>query len=268
MFRRTSSWALAWTLLLGPVASAQGFDYSRFDRLLQQHVRAGLVDYDAFGASADFEEYLRAIAAFDPATLPRDEQLAFWINAYNAYTIKLIVKHGERHSIRNINKKLGLFKGGGPWAERLVVVGGKTVDLETVEQGIIRPTYKEPRIHFALVCASLGCPRLRSEAYTGPQLERQLEEQARIFLRESPTSNRVDLAQRTVYLSELFTFNDYLEDFGGSPAALMRFVGRYYPAGPERDLLESGTARLVYTDYDWTLNSQELARHWTGAAAR
>src|SRR5918996_6037434 len=146
MFRRTSSWALAWTLLLGPVASAQGFDYSRFDRLLQQHVRAGLVDYDAFGASADFEEYLRAIAAFDPATLPRDEQLAFWINAYNAYTIKLIVKHGERHSIRNINKKLGLFKGGGPWAERLVVVGGKTVDLETGGQGIIRPTYKEPRI--------------------------------------------------------------------------------------------------------------------------
>ncbi len=267
-YRRLTVLSVTWMAAATLPAAAQEFDHGRFDRLLRQHVRTGLVDYDAFASSADFEGYLASLAAFDPAALPRDEQLAFWINAYNAYTIKLIVKHGERRSIRNINKSLGLFKGKGPWAERLVAVGGKTYDLETVEQGIVRPTYREPRIHFALVCASLGCPRLRSEAYSGRSLDQQLEDQTRTFLRESSGSNRVDVAGGTVYLSELFTFNDYLDDFGGTPAALMRFVARYYPAGPERELLERGTAKLVYTDYDWSLNSQELAPRSTGAPAR
>ena len=240
-----------------PVGS---FDHSVFDRLLGAHVHAGMVDYDGFAASSEFQGYLRSLAAFDPGTLPRDDQLAFWINAYNAYTIKLIVKHQERRSIRNINKSLGLFKGLGPWAEKLVMVGGKTYDLETVEQKIIRPTFKEPRIHFALVCAAMGCPPLRSEAYAGARLEEQLEDQARIFLVQSPEKNRVDLPSRTVYVSQVFAFNDYIDDFGGSAASVMRFIARYYQPGPERDLLMRGDAALVHTDYDWTLNSREQAR--------
>lgn len=252
---------LALVTMTGGTASARAdFDHGDFDGLLRRHVVGGMVDYDAFKAAPAFAGYLARLAAFDPATLSRDEQLAFWINAYNAYTIQLIIKHDERKSIRNINRKFGLFKGLGPWAEKLVVVGGATYDLETVEQGIIRPVFREPRIHFALVCAAMGCPPLRSEAYTGADLERQLEEQARIFLTESPDKNRVDLATRTVWVSQVFEFNDYEKDFGGTDAAIMRFVARYHPPGPERDLLESGSARLSYTDYDWTLNSQEQAR--------
>ena len=241
------------------------FDHAEFDRLLREHVVQGMVDYDAFARDAGFARYLEQLARFEPSGQPRDEQLAFWINAYNAYTIRLIVKHRERRSIRNINKKFGLFRGLGPWAEQLVVVGGKTYDLETVEQKIIRPTYHEPRIHFALVCAAMGCPPLRAEAYTGSGLERQLEDQARVFLAQSPGKNRVDAASNTVWVSQIFQFNDYAADFGGSSAAIMRFVSRYYPAGPEKTLLESGAARLVYTEYDWTLNSQEQARRQAGA---
>ncbi|MDZ4673242.1 MAG: DUF547 domain-containing protein [Gemmatimonadota bacterium] len=259
---------LAMLPLLLTTASAQGFDHNPLDRLLRQHVQAGWVDYDAFAAAPTFEEYLAALAGFDPSTLSRSDQLAFWINAYNAYTIKLIVKHKERRSIRNINKALGLFKGKGPWAERLVVVGGQTYDLETVEQGIIRPEFKEPRIHFALVCASVGCPPLRSEAYTGAQLDQQLDDQARQFLTATPGSNRVDASTGTVYLSELFSFNDYLDDFGGSRTTLMRFIARYYPAGPERSLLEAGTAKVVQTEYDWTLNSEEIQRRTRNAPPR
>ncbi|MBM4186730.1 MAG: DUF547 domain-containing protein [Gemmatimonadetes bacterium] len=236
------------------------FDHADFDRLLGKYVVEGMVDYDGFAADSAFAGYLARLAAFDPSSLGRDDQLAFWINSYNAYTIQLIVKHRERRSIRNINKKLGLFKGLGPWAEKLVVVGGKRYDLETVEQGIIRPTFREPRIHFALVCAAMGCPPLRSEAYRGADLERQLEEQSRIFLLESLDKNRVDAGRGTVQVSQVFQFNDYAKDFGGSDAAIMRFVARYHPPGPERTLLESGTAKLEYTKYDWTLNSQEQAR--------
>ena len=235
------------------------FDHAEFDRLLREHVVEGMVDYDAFARDAGFARYLEQLAHFEPAGQPRDEQLAFWINVYNAYTIQLIVKHRERRSIRNINKKFGLFRGLGPWAEKLVVVGGKAYDLETVEQKIIRPTYHEPRIHFALVCAAMGCPPLRAEAYTGADLERQLEDQARVFLAQSPGKNRVDVASNTVWVSQIFQFNDYAADFGGSSAAIMRFISRYYPAGPEKTLLESGAARLAYTQYDWTLNSQEQA---------
>ncbi|MEO8360431.1 MAG: DUF547 domain-containing protein [Vicinamibacteria bacterium] len=250
---------------LGPAPSPARFDHSAFDTLLRRHVVAGMVDYDAFASSREFDVYLEKLKAFDPAVLSRDEQLAFWINTYNAYTVRLITKHGERTSIRNINKAFGVFKGSGPWAERLVVVSGKTYDLETVEQQIIRPTFKEPRIHFALVCAAMGCPPLRSEAYTGADLERQLEDQTRTFLRASPTKNRVDVATRTVWVSEIFQFNDYEKDFGGSKPALMRFIARSYTAGPERALLEAGDATLRYTDYDWTLNSQEQARKLTGS---
>src|SRR5688572_12953552 len=151
----------------GHPLTAQSFDHGALDGLLARHVRNGLVDYDAFEASPEFREYLGSLAAFDPRLLPRDEQLAFWINAYNAYTIELINRHDERKSIRNINKSIGFIKGYGPWKEKLAVVGDSAYGLDEIEQKIIRPEFREPRIHFALVCAAMGCPPLRSEAYTG-----------------------------------------------------------------------------------------------------
>jgi len=243
---------------VSPGLAQTRFDQTGWDSLLKAHVVNGLVDYDGFGRSAEFAGYLDRLAAFDPRSLPELERLAFWINAYNAYTIRLIVEHGQRKSIRNINKSLGFIKGYGPWKEKLARVGGMAYGLDEIEQGIIRPQFHEPRIHFALVCAAIGCPPLRSEAYAGARLDRQLEDQGRIFLRESPAKNRVNVAQRTVYVSELFNFRDYAKDFGGSKKAIAGFIARWYGPGPERSLLESGSwDRWVYTDYDWTLNSQK-----------
>jgi hypothetical protein len=192
--------------------------------------------------------------------LPRTEQLALWINAYNAYTIQLINLKGERESIRNINKTLGLLRLKGPWSEAFAVVGGKTYTLDDIEQRTIRPVFRDPRIHFALVCAAIGCPPLRSEAYTGARVEAQLNDQAVLFLTKTPAKNRVDVANRTVYRSPVFSFLDYMNDFGGSEAAVGKFIARYYPVGPERTLLESGEYRVVTTGYDWSLNSTANAR--------
>jgi len=251
-------------LAAAPAAAARSaaFDHAAFDRLLRAHVRGGLVDYDAFARSAEFKAYLDRLAAADPAALGRADQVAFWINAYNAYTIQLVNKHGERRSIRNINKSFGgLVKAYGPWREKLATVGGRAYGLDEIEQDILRKRFQEPRIHFALVCAAMGCPPLRSEAFTGARLDAQLDDQARAFLLRSPEKNRVDVAARTVHLSPIFVgFRDYIKDFGGSEAAVGRYVARYFPPGPERTLLESGDFKVVKTGYDWTLNSQENGR--------
>ena len=248
-------------LLAAPAAAQTTFDHGQFDRLLHQYVDQGVVDYDAFKAEPEFAAYLAGLAAFDPASLPREERLAFWINAYNAYTIQLINRHGERKSIRNINKSIGFIKGYGPWNEKLAVVGDSAYGLDHIEQKIVRPEFKEPRIHFALVCAAKGCPPLRSEAYTGARLNEQLDDQARLFLLESPAKNRVDAAARRVSLSAVFKFRDYEKDFGGTEEAIGRYIARFYPPGPERELLESGRFEVDYTKYDWTLNSREQADH-------
>ncbi|MCC6245055.1 MAG: DUF547 domain-containing protein [Gemmatimonadaceae bacterium] len=255
------SGALAGAAVLGsPLLHAQGtpFDHSAFDALLKAHVVDGMVDYGAFKNAPSFAGYLTALSKQDPATLPRPEQLAFWINAYNAYTIQLINKHGETKSIRNINKTLGL-KLKGPWGEPLANVGGKFYTLDDIEHVIIRPTYKEPRIHFALVCAAMGCPPLRSEAFTGARLESQLDDQGLRFITKSPTKNRVDVSRNTFYHSMIFGY--YKADFGGSVAASGKYAAKWFPAGsPERALLERGTFKAVETEYDWTLNSQTNAR--------
>lgn len=253
--------ALAVVLLSG-VALAPGqaiaqappaFDHSAFDRLLWTHVsEEGLVDYAAF-AVAEFRDYLASLATATLEGFPDEERLALWINAYNAYTIELILRHDERESIRNINRTLGLLAGKGPWKERLATVAGRTYSLDEIEHEIIRERFDEPRIHFALVCAAMGCPPLQREAYVGSRLDAQLDEQARRFLTASPTRNRVDVAAGVVHLSPIFDW--YRNDFPAGTAGLGRYLARYFPPGPERTLLESGDFEVRHTDYDWSLNA-------------
>lgn len=245
-------------LLLGlsdpAAASPSAFDHSAFDALLREHVASGLVDYDAFRDAPAFRTYLVSLDQARPESLSGPERLAFWINVYNAFTLELVNRHGERESIRNINRTLGLALKG-PWREELVRAAGGRYHLDQVEHEIIRGQFAEPRVHFALVCAARGCPSLRSEAYTGARLEEQLEDQARRFLRERPTLNQVDPATRSVRLSPIVG-DWYRRDFGPDDAALGRFLARYWPAGPERELLLSGRFRVTTSDYDWTLNSR------------
>ena len=233
-------------------------DHALFDALLHAHVRNRMVDYEAFARSSAFPKYLDALADSRIDHLDEQERLALWINAYNAYTIELINAHEERDSIRNVNKTLGFLKLKGPWRQRLARVGGAPHTLDEIEHDIIRKRFGEPRIHFALVCAAMGCPPLRSEAYDGERLDAQLDEQSRIFILDLPQKNRVDVERKTVHISMIF--RHYRSDFGGSDAAIGRYIAGFHPAGPERELLLSGRFRLHQTPYDWTLNSQEQAR--------
>ncbi len=233
-----------------PTAAAQTVDHAPFSRLLAAHVVDGLVDYGAFARASSFALYLRTLDRAEPAAMSRSDRLAYWINVYNAYTIELINARGEKRSIRNINKRLGIsFRS--PWAEPIVRAGGRVLSLDDVEHTIIRPEFGDSRIHVALVCAALGCPPLRSEAYVGALLDPQLDEQAGIFLKQS-AKNRVDVANRTVYGSPIFTW--YREDFGGSLSGVGAFWARYTPAGDARDVLLSGNFKWADTHYDWSLN--------------
>jgi hypothetical protein len=250
--------ALVALVTLGaPPAGAQAFDHAPFDALLRRHVVDGLVDYDAFKASPEFTTYLASLDRVNPARLSERERLAYWINVYNAFTIRLVTDKNERESIRNINKSLGFLKLKGPWSDPIVRAGGRKLSLDDVEHRIIRKAFTEPRIHFALVCAALGCPPLRSEAYTGAQLDRQLDDQARTFLLRSPAKNRVDVAAGVVYWSMIFNYYD--EDFGGTEASIGRYIARFHPPGAERRLLESGQFTAKETEYDWRLNARRAA---------
>ncbi|CAN5206550.1 DUF547 domain-containing protein [soil metagenome] len=244
-----AAFALSPSLLLSQHTAV---DHSDFDRLLRQNVVNGRVDYDGFDRAPEFKRYLALLDATDPAALPVKERLAYWINVYNAYTIELVNRHKERESIRNINKSLGFLRLKGPWGERIVKAGGQALTLDDVEHRIIRKEFHEPRIHFALVCAALGCPPLRSEAYAGATLDVQLEDQGRVFLLESPAKNRVDVEARTIYVSMIF--NLYREDFGGSNASVGSYIAHWYPEGPARRVLLSGDFAVKETPYDWSLN--------------
>ena len=145
------------------LAQAAAPSHALFDALLRQYVHDGLVDYDAFDRSPQFAQYLAELSRTNPLQLPKAEQLAFWINAYNAYTIRQVNAHGERESIRNVNRTLGMFSTGGAWTEPMAVIGGRSYTLDQIEHERIRPVFHDPRVHFALVCAARGCPPQRSE---------------------------------------------------------------------------------------------------------
>ncbi len=225
-------------------------DHRAWNAMLATYVTDGLVDYDAFQRDPRFTAYLAQLSRTQTATLSRNEQLAFWINVYNAYTIELLNSRKERRSIRRINKVLGVTLKS-PWAEPIVHADGRTLTLDDVEHEIIRKQFKDPRIHVALVCAALGCPPLRSEAFTADRLDAQLDDQARRFLAQT-AKNRVDVQSGTVYGSPIFTW--YRDDFGGSLSGVGAFWAKYLPAGPAHDLLRSGKFRWVDTAYDWAIN--------------
>lgn len=243
-----------WTAAGQEVEKTSAALHAPYDALLHAHVQAGLVDYDAFAQSAEFRRYLGALASTDPATLPRDERLAFWINAYNAYTIRQVNAHHERRSIKNINRTFGLLSTGGAWTEPMATVGGHAYSLDQIEHERIRPVFHDPRVHFALVCAALSCPPLRSEAYRGAALDRQLDDQARTFLRRSPRKNHVDPVAGVVALSPIFKW--YADDFGPDVPSRLRWIARYFDDGPERQLLLRAQAPIRWTSYDWSLNIQ------------
>ncbi len=235
-----------------PVA---GVDHSPFDALLAKYVDdRGRVAYAEWKASpadvSSLHDYLAALGRADPhAPAPRAAVFAFWINAYNAITLAAVLHLYPTASIRD---HAGRVFGFNVWKDVKLHVGGRALSLDDIEHGILR-LMGEPRIHFALVCASNGCPALRPAAYTPDGVDVELEANARAFF-ERPDSLRGDPDARTVALSELFKW--YGADFADAPAARLAALRRFFPATGEWDWLDQGDVRVEYLPYDWKLNDQ------------
>jgi hypothetical protein len=222
-------------------------DHSGFDRLLKKHVNdQGLVNYQGFkAAEKEFNQYLAALSNNAlAASWSKSGQMAYWINACNAYTIRLILDHYPVKSIKDIGSKIKIPFVTTPWAA-FFSIGGKKMSPANIEHSILRKKYADPRIHFARVCAFISCPRLRNEAYTATTLDRQLDEQGRDFL-SNPSKNKVgkDAAQ----LSEYFDW--YKGDWNNYGQSVTQWVNRYSPTKMV------STARATFPDYNWPLNEQ------------
>lgn len=224
-------------------------DHARFDRVLQKHVeRDGWVDYAGLAQdSTDLDAYIVELQSAPLDALAPNDRLALLINAYNAFTLRLILDHwndGKLKSIQDIPE-------GKRWDDKRWRIDGKIWSLNQIEHEQIRGKHNEPRIHFALVCAAVGCPPLRTEAYKGTRLESQLEVQTE-YVHNHATWFRYDAPQNTVYLTRLYDW--YGQDFHTGEGTVLDFVARYSKA--LRSAIEqSRKSHIEWLPYDWSLNS-------------
>lgn len=233
---------------LSPIGLAKetGFDHSHqaFTGLLQEVVvvqgHQSRVHYSkVLDRRADLEGYLIDLSQvtrseFD--SFAADQQLAFLINTYNSHQLKQVIDHYPIESIKDVGSFFS-----SPWSKEFFTLFGEPASLDLVEHGLIRTLFKEPRIHFAVNCASISCPPLMPEAFVGERLNEQLEAATHNFLKDT-AANRLE--GETLYLSKIFDW--YSGDF---TEGVLTFVGKYRP-----DWLADGEPKLDYTDYDWNLN--------------
>lgn len=238
-------------------------EHTVWDALLKRYVDGrGMVDYAAWKASAADQQALdQYLAQLSSASLSapssRPAQLAYWINAYNAVTIKGILREYPTTSIRQHTARL---VGYNIWKDLQLQVEGRGYSLEQMEHDILRKM-GEPRIHFAIVCASIGCPPLRNEAYTAHRLEEQLTANARAFFAD-PAKFQSDAGRRTLALSPILKW--FAEDFGPTQAEQLRRIAPFLPDAAARQLAGSGTAHVRFLEYDWGLNDRSASRTGPG----
>lgn len=236
-------------------ASGRPVDHSVFDRLLRKYVdENGLVNYKAWKGQDEetLRNYLQSLEKVGPHPPGLSERLAFWINAYNALTIQGIL---EFYPVKSIKDKVNRILGFNIWDDYPMTVNGKAYSLNDIEHKVLRKM-GEPRIHFAIVCASVGCPKLRNEAYKGVKLDLQLEDQSTFFFTQQ-RNFRIDRAGRTVYLSSILDW--FGEDFGGSDRAKLDFASKHLSEEKDKEFLRSGELKVKYLDYNWSLNEQKYA---------
>jgi len=260
--------ALAAPLALATGARAQAFDttHAAWTALLRKHVRllrggqATQVAYAGFAADRPaLKAYLDSLSAVTPAAFggwPRAERQAFLINAYNAFTVELILtKYPDLKSIKDLGSVFS-----SPWKPKWVPLLGGKVSLDDIEHAMLRKRgdYDDPRVHFAVNCASIGCPALREEAFVAARLDAQMDEQTLRFMSDR-TRNRFNPQRGRLELSKIFDW--YGEDFRlghRGIASLAAFAGRYADpladAPADRERIRAGGADIAFTDYDWALN--------------
>ena len=240
--------------LLGKSGFSLDHKHEKWDRLLKTYVtKSGFVDYkklqkDAKTPQHTFLPYLKELEGVtqkEYEAFSRHEKMAFLINAYNAFTLKLIIDHYPVKSIRKIG---GFFTK--PWdMEFFSLLGGTITSLDPIEHEVLRPQFKDYRIHAAVNCASISCPLLRAEAYVASRLNEQLEEQMRIWLADS-SKNAFDPKTGRVSLSKIFDW--YEEDFVKYGGGVVGVLKKYGPASSKEALKKHKS--IEYLDYDWGLN--------------
>jgi len=238
-------------------AHAQGFDHSHkaWDALLGKHVvlldggRASRLQYAAIAAErVALKAYLQQLSSVDEAQFGRwrrPEQMAFLINAYNAYTVeKILARYPDIRSIWDFGRFFS-----NPFRDEFFSLLGRRMSLDAVEHETLRPRYKDPRVHYAVNCAAIGCPMLREEAYVAARLEEQLDEQARRFLSDR-TRNRVRGGRLEV--SKIFDW--FSEDFAPLERYFAPYAGALADNAQDREGIAAGTYPFSFLDYDWSLN--------------
>ena len=239
----------------GGAVSLDLVDHSAWDRLLQKYVdQDGMVDYDKWKASeADLQslqQYLATLSATDAnAQTTKEGKLAYWINAYNALTVHGILDEYPTSSIRNHTAKL---IGYNIWDDLLLPVGDNEYSLNQIEHEILRKQ-GEPRIHFAIVCASIGCPRLLNRAYEPDTIESQLSENTRDFFARRKNF-QADVANREIRVSSILDW--FSEDFGSTPQRGLAGLAEYMPDEATQSLVASEDFSVSHLDYSWSLNKQ------------
>jgi len=226
------------------IAQAQLPDYDILDEILSRNVRNGFVDYDGIAAEPRLDEFIRQLGMTKPADLTStDAKLAFYINAYNILAIQGILD-GQSPS--------------GWWGRRKFFkqqkfnLLGEQISLEALEHERII-ALGEPRIHFAIVCASISCPRLSSRAYREKELNVQLHEAAKQFIND-PTRNRFDPERDKAFLSKIFAW--YADDFIAAGGSLQRYIARFITDAATQDALRQDQLEVRFVDYDWNLNGR------------
>jgi len=229
-------------------------DHTAWDRFLNRYLvtnhpsAINRVEYgDVTAADKQMlESYLDSLQQAPVSQLNRNEQKAYWINLYNAATIKVILDHYPVTSITKINLSSGLFSKG-PWEAKILRIEGEEVSLNDVEHRILRPIWKDPRIHYAVNCASIGCPNLQDRAYTSENTEALLEKGAREYINHHRGTS---FQGKKLVLSSIYDW--FQEDFDRSEQGVLRHLHRY--AAPElAGKLDNFSGRINY-EYDWSLN--------------
>ena len=239
---------LSLTFLLISVCIIQveaAVSHELFSNLLKKNVSiAGKVDYKGFiRDSTQLNQYLKQLSSNPPAqNWSRNDQLAYWINAYNAFTIQLVIRNYPLKSIKDIGSIIKIPFVNSPWDIKFIRIGTETYDLNNIEHDILRAKFKEPRIHFAIVCASISCPKLLNEAFVGARIDVQLDAQARAFVND-PARNKITPNQ--AQLSPIFSW--FKGDFT-KQGSLISFINKYSKVKLNQN------ARLSSLDYNWNLN--------------
>ena len=232
--------------------STQKVDHTDFSQLLGKYIvqdKTGLnrVNYQALKSEqSGLKAYISQLEAVKVTKLTKNEQFAFWANLYNAVTLNVVLDAYPVKTIKDIDISPGIFSNG-PWGKKLVTIEGTKLSLDDIEHEILRPIFQDPRVHYAVNCASIGCPNLQNQAFTGGKLNAQLDQAARDYVN---SSRGVVVKNGRVSASKIYSW--FKKDFGPNQSALLAHFKKYADSSLKTQLNQINTINRYF--YDWTLN--------------